>query len=64
MVYVIRCDSVVQCSTEHVTVCKISPVLVHLDLGGGAELWGLVWTHVSIYAGCLYCTYGLLPGTP
>ena len=38
-------------------------VLVHLDRGSGAELWGLVWTHVSIYAGCLYSIYGLLPGT-
>ena len=30
----------VQFSTENFTVCKSVQVLVHLDRGGGAELWG------------------------
>ena len=39
---------------------KLVQVGIHLERGGGAELWGLLWTHVSIYAGCLYSTCDLL----
>ena len=47
MVYVIRCDSVVQNISQSAKLVQV----VRVERGGGAELWGL------LYAGCLYSTW-------